>query len=56
MIQDNLWTAYVAVVVLGVLCLGAVFLAIRGIVIILKSFKGILNEEYEKGFDPNDRH
>lgn len=56
MIQDNLWTAYLAVVMFGLLCLGAVFLAIRGIVIVFKAYKGLRNEEYERGYDPNDIH
>lgn len=48
MIQDNLCTAYAAVVIFGALCLIAVFLVIRFVVKVFKSFKELLNEEYER--------
>jgi hypothetical protein len=56
MIQDNLWTAYSAVVVFGALCLFAVFLVIRFVVIVFRSFKDVLNEEFEPGHDPDEMH
>lgn len=47
-IQDNLWTAYLSVAVFFALCLLAVFLAIRFMVKIFKSFSRNLNDEYER--------
>lgn len=56
MIQDNLWTAYLAVGVFFTLCIIAVFLTIRGIVKIAKAVKEMFKEEYEAGYNPDDRH